>query len=273
MSTSALLVATLTRTDIFKNLLGMIRTALIPLILASVLYLAAGIFFAGEGAVTVNAKEIFAQTFTIRPLVLIPAILIVVLSLLRLKVQLMMGASILACVAVAVFIQDTPPIDLLSFAVTGYAPNNSELAKLLSGGGILSMLNVIAIVCLSSCYAGIFQATGFLNRLQDLMIRLGKKFSPFASVFVAAIITGMISCNQTLTIMLTYQLCKKVEPRADILALHIENSAVVISPLIPWSIAGVVVLTPITAPQISLLAAWYLYLIPIWSLIVTARRL
>ena len=263
MSTSALLVATLTRTDIFKNLVGMIRTSLIPLILASVFYFAAGIFFTGGGSMTVDAKEIFARAFEIRPIVLIPAILIVVMSLLRLKVQLMMLASILACAAVAIFIQGAAVDELLRIALLGYYPTDEELAKILSGGGIVSMLSVVAIVCLSSCYAGIFQATGFLNRLQDLMIRLGKKFSPFMSVLVAAIITNMIACNQTLAIMLTHQLCKTVEPRAEVLAIHLENSAVIVAPLIPWAIANVVPLTIIAAPSISALAAWYLYLIPL----------
>lgn len=267
MSTSALLVATLTRTDIFKNIVGMIRTSLIPMILASLLYLLAGIFFAGEGSTVVNAKEIFARTFEINFIVLIPAVLIVVLSLLRLRVQLMIGASILACAVIAICLQGMSFGELIKIAVFGYYPTDTELAKLLSGGGMISMANVLAILCLSSCYAGIFQATGFMNRLQALMIRLGKKVSPFFSVVIAAIITSMISCNQTLAIMLTHQLCKTVEPRADVFAINIENSAVVISPMIPWSIASAIILMPIAAPQISILAAWYLYLIPICSLI------
>lgn len=267
MSTSALLVATLTRTDIFRNLVGMVRTSIIPLILASVFYLVAGAFFTGEGAATVAAKEIFARTFEIRPLVLVPAILIVVLSLMRLRVQLMMLASILTCSAVAIFIQGMEGFDLLKTALLGYYPTDAELTKILSGGGIVSMASVVAIVCISSCYAGIFQATGFLNRLQDLMIRLGKRFSPFFSVLVAATITNMIACNQTLAIMLTHQLCKTVEPRAEVLAIHLENSAVIVAPLIPWAIANVVPLTLIAAPPSAAFAAWYLYLIPLCCLI------
>ncbi|MBR4904174.1 MAG: hypothetical protein IKZ53_05845 [Selenomonadaceae bacterium] len=268
MSTSALLVATLTHTDIFKNIVGMIKTALIPMILASIFYYAAGIFFV-SGWTEIDATEIFARAFTIRPEVLIPAILIVVLSLFKLRVQLMMSASILASAVIAIFIQGAEIGELLKISMFGFYPDDEELAKILSGGGIISMTNVIAIVCLSSCYAGIFGATGFLNSLQKILLETGKKFFPFAGIFIAAIVTSMISCNQTLAIMLTHQLCQNVEPRADILAIHLENSAVVISPLIPWSIAGTVVLTPLDAPTFALLAAWYLYLIPLCSL---ARR-
>lgn len=269
MSTSALLVATLTRTDIFKNIVGMVRTSIIPLILASAFYYVAGISFVNGWNENIDAKEIFAQAFTISPNVLIPAILIVVLSLIRLRVQLMMTASILASAAVAIAIQGATFDELLKIAVLGFYPEDVELAKILSGGGVISMANVFAIVCLSSCYVGIFQATGFLNRTQAFMIQLGKKFSAFASILTAATLTCMISCNQTLAIMLTCQLCKKVEPRPEVLAIHIENSAVVISPLIPWAISCAVPLTLINAPVESVLAAWYLWLIPICSL---ARR-
>ena len=267
MSTSALLVATLTKTDIYKNLVGMVKTSIIPLILASAFYLAAGKFFTTDGAPIVDAKEIFSQAFEINFIVLIPAILIVVLSLLKLRVQLMMAASILACAAIGFLIQGISVGELLKIALLGYYPLDTELATILSGGGIISMANVSAIVGLSSCYAGIFQATGFLNRLQSLMISIGKRFSSFESVLIASIITGMISCNQTLSIMLTHQLCKKVEPRPEIFAIQIENTAVIISPLIPWSIASVIVLMPIAAPSNSILAAFYLWLIPICSLI------
>lgn len=270
MSTSALLVATLTRTDIFKNIVGMIKTALIPLILASAFYFVAGIFFV-SGWTEIDAAEIFARAFAIRPEVLIPAILIVVLSLMKLRVQLMIGASILASFIIAIVIQGVAVDELLRIALLGFYPDDAELAKLLSGGGMISMANVIAIVCISSCYAGIFKATGFLNSLQNFMIRLGKIFTPFLSVIVSAIVTSMISCNQTLAIMLTHQLCKNVEPRPEVLAIDIENSAVVISPLIPWSIAGAVVLTPLAAPTESLFAAWYLWLIPLCHLVLSRR--
>lgn len=267
MSTSALLVATLTKTDIYKNLIGMIKTSIVPLILASTLYFEAGKFFTADGAPIIDAKEIFSRSFEINFIVLIPAILIIVLSLLKLRVQLMMSASILACAAIGMFIQGISGDELLRIAMLGYYPSDSELAKILSGGGILSMANVIAIVCLSSCYAGIFRATGFLNRLQGLMIALGRKFSPFASILTASIVTSMIACNQTLAIMLTHQLCRNVEPRPEVFAVNLENSAVVISPMIPWSIASVIVLMPIAAPKISIFAAWYLWLIPLWSLL------
>lgn len=48
--------------------------------------------------------------------------------------------------------------------------------------------------------------------------------------------------------------------------------AVVIAPLVPWSIAGAVPLASLDAPAAALLAACYLYLIPVWNLLVSLFR-
>lgn len=50
------------------------------------------------------------------------------------------------------------------------------------------------------------------------------------------------------------------------LALCMENTAVVLSPLVPWSIACAVVLDATGAPAASVPFAWYLYLLPLWNL-------
>ena len=51
------------------------------------------------------------------------------------------------------------------------------------------------------------------------------------------------------------------------MAISLENSVIVIAPLIPWSIAGSVPLAILGAPTSSLLAAFYLFLLPLWMMI------
>ena len=48
----------------------------------------------------------------------------------------------------------------------------------------------------------------------------------------------------------------------------LEDSAVVIAPLIPWSIAGAVPLVAVGAPESSVLFALFLYLLPLWDLLI-----
>ena len=53
----------------------------------------------------------------------------------------------------------------------------------------------------------------------------------------------------------------------DQLALDIENSAIIIAPLIPWNIAVLVPLTTLNAGAGAIVYAFYLYLIPIISIV------
>ena len=133
------------------------------------------------------------------------------------------------------------------------------------------MVKVFCIVCLSSCYSGMFNGTGLLNGFRDGLTRLSGKILPFGSIFLTSVITVMVSCNQTLAIMLTQQLCVDVEPDPETMASHLENTTVVIAPLIPWSIAGAVPLATVGAPTACILTACYLYLLPVWNYLTAIR--
>ncbi len=265
MSTSAMLISTLTRTDQFKNLTAMFRTAVIPFILTCCVYVVMGMGFDASCDVS-GMREIFADAFVMHPAVIIPALLVLVLSLFRINVKITMGVSILCGVAIAIGIQKLAPMEMLKIAVFGYTPENEAIRAALSGGGILSMVKVFCIVCISSSYSGMFNGTGLLDGLRQAMCRLSRKITPFGGVLAASVLTGLIACNQTLTIMLTDQLCEETDD-AEHMALYLEDTAVVISALTPWSIACVVPLSSVGAPAACVLTSCFLYLLPLCSCI------
>jgi len=266
MSTSALLVSSLTGTELFHNIAAMVKSAWIPFAVSCLFYALIGVL-QETSPDSSGIQEIFAHHFTLHPALLLPAAVIVVFSLLRVRVKATMGVSIVCSAVVAVAVQGVGPSELLKTAVFGYQPADSALQGLLSGGGILSMTRVICIVCLSSCYAGMFNGTGLLHGLQAALERLSHRISPSGGFLVTAVLTSMISCNQTLAIMLTHQLCGELEKDPQEMALQLANTVVVIAPLIPWSIAGAVPLSSVGAPSHCILTACYLYLLPLWSLV------
>lgn len=101
---------------------------------------------------------------------------------------------------------------------------------------------------------------------------LSRKITPFGATFAVAAVASMIACNQTLSIMLTHQLCKEGNPDNKRFAIDLENTAVVLAPLVPWSIAGAVPLAAVGAPIASVVVASYLYILPIWVLVRLIRR-
>ena len=267
VSTSALLVSAVTRTSIYENIKRMVKTSVIPFTLTCVFYLVLG-YVSPAVPSTADVCAVFARHFVLSTWLLAPAVLIIVLSLFKISVKITMPLSILAAAILAIVLQGMEGAELLRVLVYGYVPTDASLASLISGGGILSMKTAFCIVCISSAYAGIFETTGLLHQLTHQLAKLAKKVTPFGCVLLTSALTGMVACNQTLCIMLTQQLCVEVESDERILASYLENTAVVVAALIPWCIACNVPLTSVNAPLSAVFFASYLYLIPLWNLIV-----
>ena len=267
MSTSALLVSTVTGTDLYRNIGNMVKTSVVPFAITCVIYTLLGMGTGGDFDTT-QIQVLFADNFVLHPVAIIPAAVIILLSCFRMNVKITMSVSILCGMVIAFLIQKVSPVQLLEIAIWGYKPENPAVAALLSGGGVQSMVKVFCIVCLSSCYSGMFNGTGLLEGFRGSLNRLSTRILPFGSILVTSILTVMVSCNQTLAIMLTHQLCMDTEPEPDTMATHLENTVVVIAPLIPWSIAGAVPLATVGAPTACILTACYLYLLPVWNYLV-----
>lgn len=266
VSTSALLVAELTKTSIFDNIKRMVKTALAPFLASCAVYGLLGLL-APHGEGTMDLVSLFSRKFSLSLWAVIPAAVILILSLLRVNVKLAMTASILSAVPVCLILQGRAPLDLLKTALVGFAAADAQVAAMLNGGGVTSMLRVAAIVCLSSSYSVLFQKTGLLDRVKGAIGRLAGRTSPFFAMLTTSALAGMVACNQSLTILLVHQLCRELHEDPSDMALDLEDTAVVVAPLVPWSIAGAVPLSAVGAPGISVLLACYLYLLPLWRLI------
>ena len=140
----------------------MFKSALLPFSVTCLLYALLG--FSGTGNTgTADLYALFPQNFDLHWTATIPALLIIILSLCRVKVRLTMAASIITGSLLCLFLQDITPAQLGSIMFYGFYPADQQLAQILSGGGIISMFTVSVIIILSSAYAGIFEATGFLK--------------------------------------------------------------------------------------------------------------
>jgi len=270
VSSSALLVSELTGSDIFDNIKKMLIRCIVPFCVACVLFLLMG--NSGElSSEGVGVLDAMRQHYVLNLFCLIPAVLLIVLALLRVPMRKTLIACIGASLVICLFVQKQGVGEICRMLVMGYDAGN-EAVSLMNGGGIVSMAKVIAIVSLSSCYMGIFEKTGLLDGVGALARCIADKTTRQAAIFVCAAICGMISCNQTLSIMLTYQLCDKLFSDKQELALCIEDSAVVMAPLVPWSIACEVTLTTVGAPIAAFSHAFYLMLVPLWMIACAAYK-
>ena len=266
VSTSALLVAELTETGIYTNIKNMIKSALAPFTITCILYLTVSIQLHGKTEMP-DLGHAFGSEFRISWIALLPAAVILLLSVMQAGVKIAMIASIVTAIPVCIGLQNMAFTELPELLLNGFHSRDVTVAAMLDGGGITSMLKVGAIVCISSSYSGIFQATGILNGFQKMVCLLADRTKPYFAVLVTSILTSVMACNQTLVIMLTDQLCSRTEPDKLRFANNLEDSAVLIAPLVPWSIACAVPLTAAGAPGYSVLFAVFLYLLPLCDLV------
>jgi len=265
VSTSALLVSELTKTDLYDNIKGMIRTCIGPTILTCVFYLILG-FFSGGGGAVLDVESMFTKTFELHWILMVPALMILVLAAFRVPVRQTLLASIAVAAVLCVTVQKTPVGELFQIMVFGYQSPDPEMAAMMNGGGIASMITTSLVVGISSSFAGIFEGTGLLNGLKHHILNLSKKITPYGATMVGSVLMSMIACNQALSTILTSQLCRDVEADKRKFALNLENTVIVMAPLVPWSIAGAVPLATVGAPLSGILFAFYLYCLPIWHL-------
>lgn len=266
VSTSALLVAELTETGIYTNIKNMIKSALAPFTITCILYLTVSIQLHGKTEMP-DLGHAFGSEFRLSWIALLPAAVILLLSVMQAGVKIAMIASIVTAIPVCIGLQNMAFTELPELLLNGFHSTDVTVAAMLNGGGITSMLKVGAIVCISSSYSGIFQATGILNGFQKMVCLLANRTKPYFAVLVTSILTSVMACNQTLAIMLTGQLCSRTEPDKLRFANNLEDSAVIIAPLVPWSIACAVPLTAAGAPGYSVLFAVFLYLLPLCDLV------
>lgn len=265
MSTSALLIAELTKTNLYTNIKLMIKTSIIPFIVTCLFYLLLG-FKSTISNISVNVTEIFKQNYNLNIIVIIPAILIVILSILKINVKKTMLVSIVISFIIAIFIQRDSIVALINYCIFGYHHPNERLNLMMKGGGILSMVNVSLIVGISSSYSGIFKETKMLVSLKKYLKDFSKKTSSYFVIFLSSIISGAIACNQSLGTILTNELCGELVEKQK-MAIILENTVILLVGLIPWNIAMEVPLKAIDVGIMAGVYAFYLYFLPLWNLI------
>ncbi len=264
ISTSGLLVASVTGTDFYGNLGRMFRSAAVPFAVTCAAFLVAGAVLPAQAG-SADAVAALGEHFDLSLAVLVPPALVFALAAARADILVVVLAGAASSVPLCVALQGMGAAEVLRVCALGYAPAAPGLASL-AGGGVSSMLSAVGIVCVTSAYSGIFEETDLLRRVEGAVVSCTARVSPFAATLGVSVAASAVSCNQTLAIMLAHQLCRNLPQTPEQRALDLEDSVVLVSGLIPWSIAGGVPLASMGAPIASMAAAVFLYAVPVWRL-------
>ncbi len=261
-SSAAVLVATVTDTQLYANVRKMLRTGLLPTLLTIGIYTALSFAHPITG-VDASVLSSMSDAFRISWTALLPAAVMLVLPLCKIPIRISMLCSIAVAAVIAFAVQGFGLREILSIAWGGYHPENEALARVLDGGGILSMLDSYVIVSLASMYSGILRGTGALDALDRKAAALTARVGRFPAMVTVTTLCVAILCNQAVAVMLGTQLMRGCYEDNDELAQDMENSGIMIAGLVPWSIACSVPLSMLGSDLRSVPYAVLLWLTPL----------
>ena len=268
-SSCANLVASLTHTDLYKNIKLMMRTAFIPLLITIILY---ALLSLNHPLSNLNNLMLYSleANFNLTPWAIIPAVLMLLLPLFNIKILKVFILSITAAFICAVTFQGESFYNTLRCAIFGFQANDSAM-ELFNGGGLMSMVSVSLVLLVSGTYSAILGDTNMLDNLQNNIIKLADKIGMFPVTLTAGFLADAAFCNQTIGVMITNQLMAKPYElknlQAQALAIDISNSAVIAAGLIPWCLGCSVPVAVMNTSPSCLIYAFYLYLLPLCCVI------
>ncbi|AFZ32667.1 transporter, NhaC family [Gloeocapsa sp. PCC 7428] len=271
MSSSANLIATITSTKLYVNLKNMVITGWLPLLVASVIYLVLSI----SNPIVIDNSTLITEIplfFNLNIYVLLPAVVILILSLLQVEVKLTLLLSIATSLLIGITLQKYSIFQIANYVVFGFELDEAtDLASILKGGGIISMLKISIVVIISTALAGIIGGTRILEVIEIFLQKARTRSRLFFGTIIVGTAAAAFGCTQTIAILLTQQLVQESYRQKKLdkyqLAVDLENTVVVLSPLIPWNIAGLVPATILMTDVGFIPYAFYLYLLPLLCLI------
>lgn len=181
----------------------------------------------------------------------------------------------LAALAVTLWGQGGQLWDVLRDTVLGYRPAGGALQQVLAGGGVASMLTATLMAISAGMYAGLLDSAGVLGGVRRHAAALARRAGRFPACAAVCALAGMIFCNQSAGPVVADQLLEETYRArgqgGEELALDIENSGIVMAPLIPWNISVSIPLVMLGADASAIPYEVLLYAIPLCYLL-TKRR-
>lgn len=260
--------------DFFKRSM---KTFIPVALLCSVAYGLLGVYAAKLGG-TSNAEVLqsaILDTFKITPALFLMPILLIGLTVYGVKIHKSMSLCIVIGSLTAWLYQGFSPTQMGSWLWHGFQlePSAGLLVKLLRGGGIAPMLEVLFIVACAVAFAGMIEATGALKPFIDKVIRptdgIGK--TQFKTGLLSILFLS-IACDQSLAIILPVKSLRTHYERLGMDAVELSrvvfDTGVMLAPIQFWNV-NTIIITAMTGLGAASFGP-YAFLIWTYPLVATA---
>lgn len=248
MSDTTNLAPAVAEADLFDHIKSMMYTTVPAFIITLVAFGLMGLKYSAD---SVNAEIIEATmnaidaNFEMNILLLLPAVVVIVMALLKCPSIPTLLVSTLTAVLLAIFVQGENLTSITGILDGGFSIDSgfAEFDKLMNRGGLQGMLWTASLGILGMLYGAIMEKTGLLPALLEKMKPLVKSTGGLiTTVILTSTLLLAATASQTLAIVVGGRMYisefKKKDMLPQVLSRTLEDSGTIISPLIPWSLCG-----------------------------------
>jgi len=235
-------------TDLFSHIRHMLYTTGPGYIISIILYGLLGTKFAGGNLETGNIEVMLStmkSTFFIHPILLLPPALVIVMVIKKIPpLPALLGGTIFGGLF-AIITQSKSVASVIDAAFSGYVSQTgvTMVDELLTRGGLMSMMETVALIICALSFGGIMEKTGMLETIAIALLKRVKRTGSLVAVTIFSCI-GMnaIASDQFLAIVIPGRMYKnafdkkKLHPKN--LSRCLEDAGTLTSPLIPWNSCG-----------------------------------
>ncbi len=265
LSDTTVLASSSAGTTLFSHIRYMMITTVPSFVISAVVFLIVSLLHQTPDAVeTADFSADLASTFNISPwLLLVPVLTGILIARKVPAIVTLFSASVIAGVFGLIFqphvisevANGAASIDGLSFmdgfkglmqsyyGATAVDTGNADLNELVATRGMSGMLNTIFLIISATTFGGVLVGSGMLQSLTDTLVKfVRRRVTMVATTVGTGIFANMITGDQYLSIILTSSLYKKLYQErgyeSKLLSRSVEDSATVVSVLIPWNSCG-----------------------------------
>lgn len=300
LSDTTVLASSSAGTPLFSHIRFMMVTTIPSFTITLIIFLIVSLLHDNPGAAqAADFANDLKSTFNISPWLLLVPILTALLIIKKVSaIATLFIAAVIAGVAALIFqphiISEvatgvTPePGAALSFVdgfkglfvsyygTTAIETFNPDLNSLVSTRGMTGMLNTAFLIIAASTFGGTLVGSGMLQSLTDTLVKfVRRRVTMVASTVGTGIFANMITGDQYLSILLTSSLYKKLYAErgyeSKLLSRSVEDSATVVSVLIPWNSCGMTQATVLKVATLEYLPFCFFNIIsPFMSIFIAA---
>jgi NhaC family Na+:H+ antiporter len=300
LSDTTVLASSSAGTPLFTHIRFMMVTTVPSFIITLIIFLVVSLMH-GEGSAmrAADFSNDLKHTFNISPWLLLVPVLTAVLIVRKVSAiatlfiaaviagvfALIFQPHIIGAVAAGVapdpsaglsFVDGFKGLMISYYGSTAIDTGNAVLNDLVATRGMAGMLNTVFLIIAASTFGGTLVGSGMLQSLTDALVRfVRRRVTMVASTVGTGIFANMITGDQYLSILLTSSLYKKLYHErgyeSKLLSRSVEDSATVVSVLIPWNSCGMTQATVLKVATLEYLPYCFFNLLsPLMSIFIAA---